>query len=174
MKLKDFITSIPGFITKAVTKIGKWILDADMFVLGKAGFFVGIAAATIRLVTKFINDRKKAFTNEEDKTPVDEALDLGYNRTQSLDELHPKMSKVRKAAGKVFRTKKHGKKNTIWELSQKAKERQAKKKAASKYVNASYREYLRNYPYYGENDWDPCLDDTQTMYRIWNGTDGFW
>ena len=177
MKLAELLPKIPGLIAKGISKVGKWILNTDIWVLGKAGIFVGAALAALKLILKFVKDRKQAFMNEEEKTPVDDALGLGYNRTDSLDGLHPKMSKLRKAANGVFRSKKkHGKKNTIWELSQKAKERRAKQfeDQYEQKVNSEYEQFLKDWPLYYANAWDPCLDDHQTLYRIWHGTDECW
>ena len=82
------------------------ILKADLVSLIKFGIVAGVGIATIVLIFKFIRDKKKSYSNEEDTSLVDRALELNFNDLRQQEELHPLMKKVHKAMNKELKPRK--------------------------------------------------------------------
>lgn len=187
MVVKDVLPMIGKTIVSAAKKVGEAILNADAVALGKFGIVVGVAAATVALVFKFIKDKKKAFTDEEGKSPVDKSLELNYQDARNQDKLHPMMKKVRKQLMKDIRPKrKNGKKykrDIILELSRKKAYRKGRRYSDDMYydgptqeeidaVDAEVRDFVRNSDLY--MDTQPNYDDVGCCRRVWNGTRSCW
>lgn len=185
MRIKDILPMIGKTIVTAAKKIGAAIMNADAVALGKFGIVIGVAAATVGMIIKFIRDKKKAFTDEEGKSPVDKSLEINYQDARKQDQLHPMMKKVRKQLMKDIRPKrKNGKRyknDIISELSRKKKYRNFGRDEYEPYhitqeeidaVNAELHDFLENTDLYFEKY--PNYDDVGCCRRVWNGTNACW
>ena len=94
--LKNLIPTVAKAIGKGAKKIGNAILNANLISLVKFGVVLGVSAATVALIFKFLRDKRKAYHNEENKSMVDRALELNYADARKQSELHPLMKAVRK------------------------------------------------------------------------------
>lgn len=97
---KVTLKSLFGKIGKALgvgaKSVIKMVADADLLTLCKFGVVVGVAVITVRFILKYLKNRKHVYTNEENKSIVDRALEINYADRRNQHELHPLMKKVRK------------------------------------------------------------------------------
>ena len=112
MTIKEFVSKIAVVLGKSVNTIYKSILNANLLGLVKFGIIAGVSIATVILIFKYLKMKKKAYTNESEKTTVDRALQVNYADVRNQKELHPLMKKVKKNLKKDLkpRTKKNNKK----------------------------------------------------------------
>ena len=103
--LKNLIPKLGEAIGKGGKKIINAILNANLLSLVKFGVVLGVSAATVALIFKFLRDKRKSYHNEENKSMVDRALEVNYADARNQSALHPLMKNVRKNLKKGTRTR---------------------------------------------------------------------
>lgn len=131
-KIMSALSVVGGAIKKAGVKIAASVAAADTKTLIKFGVLIGVATVTAALIIKFLKDKKKSYHSEENRTVVDEAINVNYNDLDQQEKLHPLMKKVKKNLKKDLKPRK--------KVSGKDKKIAKAKKA---FDSAAYNEKMR-------------------------------
>lgn len=94
--LKSAFSALWKVVSGAAKSVHKLIMGADLATLIKYGIVAGISYVVIRVIFRYIKDRKRLYHAEENKSMVDRALEMNYADARNQQELHPLMKKVRK------------------------------------------------------------------------------
>lgn len=96
MTIKECLIKIADILGTSIKNIWSKLLSAKLSSIIKLGVFIGASISTVLIIIKMLKDKKKMYTNKENKTPVDEALEKNYHDMRNQDSLHPLMKKVKK------------------------------------------------------------------------------
>lgn len=193
MKIKEVFPMLGKTIVSAAKRIGVAFLNANALSLIKFGIVAGTAAATIALIIKFIRDKRRSYTSEEGKSPVDKSLELNYRDAKNHDKLHPLMKKVRKQLIKDIKPKKkNGKRYKGNMMSSVDKLKAAYRrceivhppigpygysKEREDALHARLKHFIENDYLYADadaNGYPEYDDDNTTFRRVWDGTFHCW
>lgn len=94
MSVKELIKSLPGMVKDLFIKVGTKIANAKVETIVKLSVSLGLSVAVVLFILKFLKDKKASYTDENEKTLVDEALEINYNDIRKQKKLHPLMNKV--------------------------------------------------------------------------------
>ena len=131
MTLKQFIISLAKTLGKSAKAIAHAVMNAKLAGLIRLGILIGVSIATIIAIYKFIKMKKHVYTDESNKSVVDETLEVNYTDVRKQEKLHPMMKKVRKNLNKELKPRL--KKDNVSGMSKK------QRKAREKYQN-----YIKN------------------------------
>lgn len=170
MTVKEGLAKLAKVLGTSLAKVGSAIANASLAGLLKLGILVGVSAAVVMFLFKFFKDRRDAFNDEEEKTPVDRALQVNYADLRNQEELHPLMKKVNKHLRKELKPRKivskklkKGKKTKYRDLFEKIEldnEREELEQHLYRFLNNleesdRYEEELAKYP------------SDRTYYNVW-------
>ena len=103
MTLKQFIGSLAKVLGKSAKAIAHAVMNAKLAGLIRLGILIGVSIATIIAIYKFIKMKKHVYTDESNKSVVDETLEVNYTDVRKQEKLHPMMKKVRKNLNKELK-----------------------------------------------------------------------
>lgn len=161
--IKKAIGVIGSAIKAGASKIVKAIVAADTATLMKFGILIGVSVVTVTLVFKFLRDKKNFCNSDENKTVVDEAININYNDLDQQDKLHPLMKKVKKNLKKDLKPRKQISKKDKKVAKSKKVFDDAAKKAYINRVNKKYDDFLK------EMDFDREYQDE--IRELWSQED---
>lgn len=177
MTVKDFFKSIIPTCKKVGVAVIKWIANAKIETVAKAGVGIGAAVAAVVGVVKFVKMKKESFYDESNKSTVDDALEINFADVRNQERLHPLMKKVKKNLKKDLkpRYKKSAKKS-----SKNSKEKSSKEKYFDfvKGFDMTFEEFKDNYDKYHEEkrrnfdvlgEYELFLKQMEERKRIENG-----
>lgn len=144
--IKSGIKAVGNAVKAGAKKIAKAIAAANTETLIKFGIVFGVGIVTSVLIIKFLKDKKKSYHSEENKTVVDEAININYNDVDNQEKLHPLMKKVKKNLNKDLKPRKAINKKTLKakkafeKASEKAKQHQ-QEETEEEFIERSNREF---------------------------------
>ena len=172
MTVKELIKGIVPAIKTGAKFVVNMFANAKIETIVKIGAGLGAAAVVAFGIVKFIKMKKEAFSDESNKSTVDDALEINFTDIRKHDKLNPLMKKVKKNIRKELkpRYKKSVKKNK--------KSKKEKYLDFIKYFDMSFDEFKENYDEYCEEkqrnfdvlgEYDLFMEQMKEKQRIDNG-----
>ena len=96
MTFKETLLKLGEALGKSAKAVIKAIANANFLTICKFALLIGVSVAVVMLVWKFFKDKKKMYTDENNKSVVDKALEVNYNDQRNQSKLNPLMKKVKK------------------------------------------------------------------------------
>lgn len=111
VKVKEAFAKMGAAISKTGKSLMKSFMETKLEVLIRIGIVAGVSIATVIIIFKILKEKKKTWTDDENKNATDKALEINYAECKNHNQLHPAMKKVQKNLKKDIkpRKKKHQK-----------------------------------------------------------------
>lgn len=90
------IQTIAGFVKEKAIAVVGFLAKASFASVAKYAIGAGVAIGTVIMTLKFFRDKINMARSNENKTPVEKALDKNYSDYRKKKNLHPGMRKVAK------------------------------------------------------------------------------
>lgn len=103
---KEFFSRLVKAFGSASSKVLAALANANLLTLIKFGIMIGVSIITVRMFFKYLRNRRKLYSNQENMSVVDRALELNYADIRNQQELHPLMQKVKKNLRKGLTSRK--------------------------------------------------------------------
>lgn len=170
MSVKELIKNIPSILKAMAKKIGTSIANAKVETLIKVGLSLGLTIAVVLFVIKFLKDKKASYTDENEKTIVDEALEMNFHDIRRQKKLHPLMNKVVDELEDELKPRKR----SMTKKARNAKEELDKiqKNVAKRKLKREYNDFL-SYMKYEDDMFEAGFEyddipDNDSLVGLWN------